>query len=116
MTTVATTHWRSPVAPWNWAILVDNAIREPWRNRDHLRDTGLARTTPTPSKSSCPPRRRSAKVLVVFTAIPSRAAPHSSETRGRVCDRAAVADLPMDRSMRLRIDHFLSGRPTPHLG
>ena len=55
---------------------------------------------------------------VVFTARPISGSPTtSSETRlVEWVDRTAVADLPMDRSMRLRIEHFLSGRPAPHLG
>ena len=55
---------------------------------------------------------------VVFTARPISGNPTTSSETRRVewVDRTAVADLPMDRSMRLRIDHFLSARPAPHLG
>jgi ADP-ribose pyrophosphatase YjhB (NUDIX family) len=41
----------------------------------------------------------------------------SSETREVVwVPRDEVAALQMDRSMRLRVEHFLDGRPTPYLG
>ena len=55
---------------------------------------------------------------VVFTARPISGSPTTSSETRRVewVDRTAVADLPMDHSMRLRIEHFLSGRPAPHLG
>jgi ADP-ribose pyrophosphatase YjhB (NUDIX family) len=55
---------------------------------------------------------------VVFTARPLGGAPTpSSESREvRWMPRAAIANLPMDRSMRMRVEHFLSGYGTPHLG
>jgi hypothetical protein len=55
---------------------------------------------------------------VVFTARPVRGTPTtSSETRDvEWVDRGAVAGLAMDRSMRLRIEHYLSGQSAPHLG
>src|SRR4051812_20754970 len=55
---------------------------------------------------------------VVFTARPLSGVPTtSSETRDvEWVDRGRVDALPMDRSMRLRIEHYLSGRHTPHLG
>lgn len=41
----------------------------------------------------------------------------SSETREVVwVSRRAVGELQMDRSMRLRVQHFLEDRPLPYLG
>jgi 8-oxo-dGTP pyrophosphatase MutT (NUDIX family) len=55
---------------------------------------------------------------VVFSARPLSGVPTtSSETREvEWIAREAVEALPMDRSMRLRIEHYLSGRRTPYLG
>ncbi|MGH3922440.1 MAG: NUDIX domain-containing protein, partial [Pseudonocardiaceae bacterium] len=55
---------------------------------------------------------------VVFVAQPTGGQPTpSSETREVVwVGRRVVGDLRMDRSMRLRVEHFLEGRPTPYLG
>jgi 8-oxo-dGTP pyrophosphatase MutT (NUDIX family) len=55
---------------------------------------------------------------VVFTARPVSGVPTtSSETREvEWIAREAVEALPMDRSMRLRIEHYLSGRRAPYLG
>lgn len=54
---------------------------------------------------------------VVFTARPLGGTPTPSSESRHVewIDRAAVDSLPMDRSMRMRIEHFLSDR-APHLG
>jgi ADP-ribose pyrophosphatase YjhB (NUDIX family) len=55
---------------------------------------------------------------VVFTARPVSGTPTTSSETRRVewVARDAVARLPMDRSMRMRIEHYLSDRRTPHLG
>ncbi len=55
---------------------------------------------------------------VVFTARPLSGVPTTSSETRRVewVDRDAVAALPMDRSMRMRIARYLSGQPNPHLG
>jgi 8-oxo-dGTP pyrophosphatase MutT (NUDIX family) len=55
---------------------------------------------------------------VVFTARPTGGQPTpSSETRDVVwVERDRIADLTMDRSMRMRIEHWLEDRTTPHLG
>jgi ADP-ribose pyrophosphatase YjhB (NUDIX family) len=55
---------------------------------------------------------------VVFTARPVSGTPTTSSETRRVEWIApdAVDGLPMDRSMRLRLEHYLSGRRTPHLG
>lgn len=55
---------------------------------------------------------------VVFTARAVGGRPTPSDESRSVAwvppDRAAT--LPMDRSMRLRLDHYLTGRDGPHLG
>jgi 8-oxo-dGTP pyrophosphatase MutT (NUDIX family) len=55
---------------------------------------------------------------VVFTARPVSGTPTpSSETREvEWVAPARVDGLSMDRSMRLRVQHYLSGESTPHLG
>jgi ADP-ribose pyrophosphatase YjhB (NUDIX family) len=55
---------------------------------------------------------------VVLTARPIGGLPTtSSETREvRWVAADSVGALPMDRSMRMRIEHYLAGRSEPHLG
>jgi 8-oxo-dGTP pyrophosphatase MutT (NUDIX family) len=55
---------------------------------------------------------------VLFTARATGGTPTpSSESREVLwVDRDKLVDLQMDRSMRMRIEHYLENRPTPHLG
>jgi ADP-ribose pyrophosphatase YjhB (NUDIX family) len=55
---------------------------------------------------------------VVFTARPIGGTPTPSSESREVewVASTAVDALPMDRSMRMRVQHYLSGQPTPHLG
>lgn len=55
---------------------------------------------------------------VVFTARPLSGTPTTSSESRRVewVDPDVAHDLPMDRSMRMRVEHYLSGRRTPYLG
>lgn len=55
---------------------------------------------------------------VVFTAraIGGTPAPSSESVEVRWKDTAKLVGLPMDRSMRMRIDDFLSRADRPHLG
>ena len=55
---------------------------------------------------------------VVFLARPTGGQPtRSSETREVLwVDRRMVGELRMDRSMRLRVQHFLEGTHAPYLG
>ncbi|MGN9908206.1 NUDIX hydrolase [Phytohabitans sp. LJ34] len=55
---------------------------------------------------------------VVFTARPLGGEPTPSDESREVRWVApdAVGDLQMDRSMRMRIGHYLAGGPKPHLG
>lgn len=55
---------------------------------------------------------------VVFTARPLDGEPTPSDESSEVrwVPTATVGVLPMDRSMRMRIDQYLSGSGMPHLG
>ena len=55
---------------------------------------------------------------VLFTARAPGGVPTPSDESREVLwvSRERLADLQMDRSMRMRIEHFLEGRTTPHLG
>ncbi|NLT55293.1 MAG: NUDIX domain-containing protein [Actinomycetales bacterium] len=55
---------------------------------------------------------------VVFTAraVGGQPTPSSESRAVEWVDREDVLALPMHRSMRLRVQHFLENRPTPHLG
>jgi 8-oxo-dGTP pyrophosphatase MutT (NUDIX family) len=55
---------------------------------------------------------------VVFTARPLGGTPTPSGESSEVhwVARDAVSALTMDRSMRMRIEHYLAGRERPHLG
>jgi ADP-ribose pyrophosphatase YjhB (NUDIX family) len=55
---------------------------------------------------------------VVFTARALDGEPTTSSESSEVrwFDRSAIGNLPMDRSMRERIDYFLSEPDKPHLG
>jgi hypothetical protein len=55
---------------------------------------------------------------VLFTARPTGGTPTpSSESRQvRWIPREQILDLTMDRSMRMRVQHYLDARPEPYLG
>jgi hypothetical protein len=55
---------------------------------------------------------------VVFSARPTGGTPTTSAetTDVRWIPGAEIGALPMDRSMRLRLDHFFSARRDAHLG
>ncbi|MGH3616321.1 MAG: NUDIX hydrolase [Pseudonocardia sp.] len=55
---------------------------------------------------------------VVFTARPISGTPTPSSESRRVewVNADSVGALAMDRSMRVRVEHYLSGPHTPHLG
>jgi ADP-ribose pyrophosphatase YjhB (NUDIX family) len=55
---------------------------------------------------------------VVFTARPVGGEPTPSDESREVhwVTSGAIASLQMDRSMRMRIDHYLAGSEKPHLG
>jgi ADP-ribose pyrophosphatase YjhB (NUDIX family) len=55
---------------------------------------------------------------IVFTARPLDGEPKPSDESYEVrwVAPGAIPSLPMDRSMRMRIEHFLAGNEKPHLG
>jgi hypothetical protein len=55
---------------------------------------------------------------VVYTARPVSGEPTPSAESREVkwVEPAAIGSLPMDRSMRMRIDRHLAGNEAPHLG
>lgn len=55
---------------------------------------------------------------IVFTARPIGGEPTPSDESREVhwVGPDAISSLPMDRSMRMRIEHYLAGNETPHLG
>ncbi|MEU8241791.1 NUDIX domain-containing protein [Actinoplanes missouriensis] len=55
---------------------------------------------------------------VVFTARPigGRPTPSSESTEVRWVPPAEISSLPMDRSMRMRVEHYLTAPQSPHLG
>jgi ADP-ribose pyrophosphatase YjhB (NUDIX family) len=55
---------------------------------------------------------------VVYTARPVDGEPTPSAESSEVhwVDPATIGSLPMDRSMRMRIERYLTGNGTPHLG
>ena len=55
---------------------------------------------------------------ILLTARATGGAPTPSEESSEVrwVPRAGLGGYPMDRSMRLRIGHYLEGRATPYLG
>jgi ADP-ribose pyrophosphatase YjhB (NUDIX family) len=55
---------------------------------------------------------------IVYTARATGGTPTTSSESRRVewVERDQLAALRMDRAMRLRVEHYLADRPTPHLG
>jgi 8-oxo-dGTP pyrophosphatase MutT (NUDIX family) len=55
---------------------------------------------------------------VLFTARPTGGTPTSSSESRQVrwIPREQILDLTMDRSMRMRVQHYLDARPEPYLG
>ncbi|MEZ0064973.1 ADP-ribose pyrophosphatase YjhB (NUDIX family) [Streptacidiphilus sp. MAP12-20] len=55
---------------------------------------------------------------IVLTARPTAGVPRASSESSEVCwvDTADIPALPMDRSMRMRLEHYLAGDSRPYLG
>jgi 8-oxo-dGTP pyrophosphatase MutT (NUDIX family) len=60
--------------------------------------------------------RQEFSVLFVARAVSGERTPSDESRSVEWVSRDRVVGLPMDRSMRLRINHYLSGSPGPHLG
>jgi 8-oxo-dGTP pyrophosphatase MutT (NUDIX family) len=55
---------------------------------------------------------------IVFTAkaVGGTPTPSSESRQVEWVERERLEDLQMDRSMRMRLEHYLATRPSPHLG
>jgi len=115
----------------NWALpggamdlgesLTDTAVRETLEETGvHCEVTGIVGiyTDPRPIILYTSNGEARPEFSVVFTARPTGGQPTPSDESTAVRWIAAdtVSDLQLDRSMRMRIDHYLSGARTPHLG
>jgi len=60
--------------------------------------------------------RQEFSVVFIARAIGGAPTPSNESTEVRWKDSPELADCPMDRSMRMRIGHFLSSAGRPHLG
>ncbi|GGO30179.1 NUDIX hydrolase [Microbispora rosea subsp. aerata] len=60
--------------------------------------------------------RQEFSIVLVGRAVSGEPTPSSESTEVRWVPRDQVEALPMDRSMRLRIGHYLAGTEQPHIG
>jgi 8-oxo-dGTP pyrophosphatase MutT (NUDIX family) len=60
--------------------------------------------------------RQEFSVVLTASAVSGDPAPSEESSDVRWVPGADLDSYPMDRSMRLRIGHYLQGRPTPYLG
>ncbi|ADG88240.1 NUDIX hydrolase [Thermobispora bispora] len=60
--------------------------------------------------------RQEFSIVLTARAVDGEPTPSSESTEVRWVPRDQVEGLPMDRSMRLRIGHFLAGTGLPYLG
>ncbi|MFG1827157.1 NUDIX hydrolase [Microbispora bryophytorum] len=60
--------------------------------------------------------RQEFSIVLTARAISGEPTPSSESTEVRWVPRNQIEALPMDRSMRLRIGHFLEERALPHIG
>jgi ADP-ribose pyrophosphatase YjhB (NUDIX family) len=60
--------------------------------------------------------RQEFSIVLTATAVGGTPTPNSESTEVRWVSRGELTDLQMDRSMRMRIGHYLTGRASPHLG
>ncbi|MEU6410314.1 NUDIX domain-containing protein [Microbispora sp. NPDC046933] len=60
--------------------------------------------------------RQEFSIVLTARTISGEPTPSSESTDVRWVPRNQIEALPMDRSMRLRIGHFLEGRALPHIG
>jgi ADP-ribose pyrophosphatase YjhB (NUDIX family) len=115
----------------NWALpggamdlgesLPDTAVRETFEETGiHCEVTGIVGIYTDPRHVILYTSNGEARqeFSVVFTARPTggQPTPSNESTEVRWIATDAVPDLQLDRSMRMRIDHYLSGARTPHLG
>jgi hypothetical protein len=60
--------------------------------------------------------RQEFSIVVTARATGGEPTPSQESTEVRWVPRHGLDGYPMDRSMRLRIGHYLEGRATPYLG
>nr|WP_062341838.1 NUDIX domain-containing protein [Herbidospora sakaeratensis] len=115
----------------NWAVpggaidlgesIPQAAVRETLEETGVLcRVTGLAGTYSDPKHvilyTSNGEARQEFSLVLVAQAVSGEPTPSSESTEVRWVRRDQVAALTMDRSMRLRISHYLGGAAQPHIG
>jgi ADP-ribose pyrophosphatase YjhB (NUDIX family) len=60
--------------------------------------------------------RQEFSIVLTAQAVDGAPTPSDESSQVRWVTRDELAEYPMDRSMRLRVDHFLAGRRPPYLG
>jgi ADP-ribose pyrophosphatase YjhB (NUDIX family) len=60
--------------------------------------------------------RQEFSIVLTAQAVDGEPTPSDESSQVRWVARDELAEHPMDRSMRLRVDHFLAGRRSPYLG
>jgi ADP-ribose pyrophosphatase YjhB (NUDIX family) len=60
--------------------------------------------------------RQEFSIVLTAQAVDGAPTPSDESSQVRWVTRDELAEYPMDRSMRLRVDHFLDGRRSPYLG
>jgi ADP-ribose pyrophosphatase YjhB (NUDIX family) len=115
----------------NWAVpgggmdlgesLVDTAIRETREESGiDVEVTGLVGIYTDPRHvilyTSNGEARQEFSVVFTARAVSGTLTPSSESLEVRWVPPGEVAGLQMDRSMKMRIDHYLAGSGTPHLG
>ena len=60
--------------------------------------------------------RQEFSIVLTALAVDGEPTPSDESSQVRWVSRNELAEYPMDRSMRLRVDHFLAGRSSPYLG
>lgn len=115
----------------NWAVpggaidlgesLPQAAVRETLEETGILCEiTGLVGTYTDPKHvilyTSNGEARQEFSIVLTARHIAGEPTPSSESTEVRWVPRDQVENLPMDRSMRLRIGHYLAGTGLPHIG